>query len=161
LQQNGEPMKVTQRELIEHGLKATGQRLLILDAIRHSRGHVDAEEVYIVIHKKQPRISLSTVYRTLQKFKESGIIDEYHFGEEHHHYELKPSTEHYHLVCIRCGAVSEFEFPLINTLKKKVPDLGNFKITGTEVTLTGYCKACVDKKNQSSGVEKGRQSVSR
>jgi Fur family transcriptional regulator, ferric uptake regulator len=154
-------MKVTSRELNEHGLKATSQRLLILDVIRHSSAHVDADDVFSVVHKKQPRISLSTVYRTLQKFKESGIIEEYHFGEEHHHYEIKPSTEHYHLVCLQCGAVSEFEFPLINTLKKTVPDIGNFKITGSEVTLTGYCKACADKKNQSSGVEKGRQSVSR
>ena len=83
-------MKKTKQELNRRGLRATNQRALILEAIRRSEGHVDADEVYRTIHKKQPRISLSTVYRTLQRFKELELIDELHFMQEHHHYELKP-----------------------------------------------------------------------
>ncbi len=51
------------------GLRNTTQRDLIMDIIRNGRGHMDADEVFRQAKKKQPRISLSTVYRTLQKLK--------------------------------------------------------------------------------------------
>jgi len=135
-------MKATRKTLNDRGLKVTNQRTVILDAIRHSPGHVDADEVYRSIHGSLPRVSLSTVYRTLQKFRELGLIDELHFAEEHHHYEMKPAREHYHLVCLGCGRVTEFQYPLLATLKRSVPEARNFDVTGSEVTLTGYCADC-------------------
>ena len=144
-------MKRVKQELNECGLRVTNQRTLILEAIRHSHGHVDADEVYRNIHKKQPRISLSTVYRTLQRFKELGLIDELHFAEEHHHYELKPTIEHYHLVCLECGQVIEFKYPLVRLLKKNIPETHDFEITGSEITLTGFCPKCLAKKNMTEG----------
>jgi len=149
-------MKKTKQELNGCGLRVTNQRTLILEAIRHSHGHVDADEVYRNIYKKQPRISLSTVYRTLQRFKELGLIDELHFTEEHHHYELKPSIEHYHLVCLECGQVIEFKYPLVNLLKKNVPEAQNFEITGNEITFAGYCPKCQAKKTISSEMSRRR-----
>jgi Fe2+ or Zn2+ uptake regulation protein len=135
-------MKATRQTLNERGLKITNQRTVILEAIRHSPGHVDADEVYRSIHRRLPRVSLSTVYRSLQRFKELGLIDELHFAEEHHHYELKPAREHYHLVCLECGRVTEFQYPLVSALKKNVPEARDFAITGSEITLTGYCADC-------------------
>jgi Fe2+ or Zn2+ uptake regulation protein len=139
-------MKTAEIALNERGLKVTSQRMLILETIRRSHGHVDADEVFLQIRKKLPRISLSTVYRTLQRFKELGLIDELHFAEEHHHYELKPATEHYHLICMGCGRVTEFHFPLHEVLKKQVPEARDFEISGSEVTLTGYCQDCRESK---------------
>ena len=78
------------------GMRATGQRALILEIIR--RGHPDADEIYRQARAKQPRLSLSTVYRTLRVFKELGLVEELHLDEAHHHYEAKPSSEHQHLV---------------------------------------------------------------
>ncbi|MDD5191206.1 MAG: Fur family transcriptional regulator [Dehalococcoidales bacterium] len=135
-------MKTTRQEIIRRGLKVTNQRTIILEAIRTSRGHVDADEVWQRIHKKYPRLSLSTVYRTLQKFKQSGLVEELHFSEEHHHYELKPTTEHYHLVCNECGSVTEFKYPLTKIVQNTVPEAAGFKITGADVTLTGICPKC-------------------
>jgi Fur family ferric uptake transcriptional regulator len=143
-------MKKAKQVLNDRGLRVTNQRTLIFEAIRHSHGHVDADEVYRNIHRKQPRISLSTVYRTLQRFKELGLIDELHFAQEHHHYELKPAVGHYHLVCLECGQIIEFEYPLVSLVKKNVPEAQTFKITGSEITFTGYCSKCQMKKNMSS-----------
>lgn len=140
-------MKATRQALSDLGLKATNQRTVIFEAIRHSHGHVDADEVYRAIHHRLPRVSLSTVYRTLQKFKELGLIDELHFAEEHHHYEIKPAREHYHLVCLECGRVTEFQYPLMRTLKNNVPEAQDFEISGSEITLTGYCAGCRKQKH--------------
>ena len=131
------------RELLNTaGLRVTSQRALILDIIRRGRGHLDADEVYRQARRKQPRLSLSTVYRTLQTLKKLGLIEEVHFDETHHHYEIKPATEHHHLVCLNCGRVIEFNYPLARLVKRKVVEAKDFEITGTEIRITGSCGDC-------------------
>jgi len=124
------------------GLRVTSQRALILEIIRHGKEHLDADEVYRRARQKQPRLSLSTVYRTLQTLKKLGLIEEVHFDETHHHYEMKPPTEHHHLVCLGCGRVVEFQYPLARLVKRNVAEAKNFEITGSEVRMTGYCPTC-------------------
>jgi len=124
------------------GLRITSQRALILEVIRHREGHLDADEVYRQARRKQPRLSLSTVYRTLQTLKKLGLIEEVHFDEEHHHYEIKSPAEHHHLVCLGCGRVIEFKYPLARLIKRNVTEAKDFDITGSEVRMTGYCPTC-------------------
>jgi len=126
------------------GLRATSQRAIILEIIRHR--HLDADEIYRQARAKQPRLSLSTVYRTLQVLKKLGVVEELHFDEAHHHYEMKPSSEHHHLVCLGCGKVVEFECPLSPKMKEDVAREEGFEITGTEIRMTGYCPKCRQKR---------------
>ncbi len=128
------------------GLRATNQRVLLLEIIRQGEGHLDAFEIYRRAREKQPRLSLSTVYRALQKFKKLGLVEEVHFDENHHHYEVKPSAEHHHLVCLGCGRVIEFHYPLARQVKRNVPEAKDFDIIGTEVRMTGYCPRCRQKR---------------
>jgi Fur family ferric uptake transcriptional regulator len=123
-------------------LRATGQRALILEIIRHGQGHLDADEIYRRARQKLPHLNLSTVYRNLHRFKELGLVEERHFGESHHRYEVKPSVEHHHLVCLGCGLVIEFGFPLRRYLKRNVSEAKDFEIVDTEVRITGYCSKC-------------------
>jgi len=130
------------RALNVPGLRVTSQRALVLEIIRHGRGHLDADEIYRRAREKQPRISLSTVYRTLQTLKKLGLVEELHFDEEHHHYEAKPSTEHHHLVCLSCGRVVEFQCLLARLVKRNVTEIKDFEIIDTELRMTGYCPKC-------------------
>ena len=135
-------LKNNRKLLSSAGLRNTAQRALIMDIIRQRKGHLDADEVYRQAKRKQPRLSLSTVYRTLQKMKGLGLIEELHFDEAHHHYEIKPPTEHHHLLCLGCGKVIEFKYPLVSSVKRNVAEAKDFEITGSEVRMTGYCAAC-------------------
>ena len=128
------------------GLRMTSQRALIMEIIRQGQGHLDADEVYRQAREKQPRLSLSTVYRNLQTLKKLGLIEELHFDEEHHHYEIKPSTEHHHLTCLGCGRVVEFQYPLARLIKRNFAEAKNFKVVGTELYMSGYCSLCQQKK---------------
>ncbi len=130
------------RALNSAGLRVTNQRALLLEIIRQGEGHLDAFELYRRAREKQPRLSLSTVYRALQKFKKLGLVEEVHFDETHHHYEVKPSSEHHHLVCLGCGRVIEFHYPLARQVKRNVPEAKDFDIIGTELRMTGYCSRC-------------------
>ena len=124
------------------GVRVTNQRTLIMEIIRQGRGHLDAAEIYRRAREREARISLSTVYRTLQVLKKLGLVEELHFDDTHHHYEVKPSAEHHHLVCLGCGRVIEFRLPLSRYIKEKVVAAKEFDIAETEVRMTGYCAKC-------------------
>ena len=135
-------LESTRQILNVPGLRITSQRALILEIIRRGQGHLDADEVYRQAREKQPRLSLSTVYRTLQRLKKLGLVEELHFDEEHHHYEAKPSSEHHHLLCLGCGKVVEFECPLSQKMKEDVSREKGFEVTDAEVRMRGYCPKC-------------------
>jgi Fe2+ or Zn2+ uptake regulation protein len=130
------------RVLKAAGLRATSQRHLILEIIRQGKGHLDADEIYHRARLKEPRLSLSTVYRNLLKFKEQGLVNELHFDESHHHYEAKASAEHHHLKCLCCGRVIEFDYPLADHITTNVALAKGFTITEAEVSLSGFCARC-------------------
>ena len=140
---NQAELEETDRETLNvSGVRVTNQRALLLEIIRQGQGHLDADEIYRRARERLPRLSLSTVYRTLQKFKKLGLIEELHFDETHHHYEVKPSAEHHHLICLGCGRVIEFKYPLYRYVKRNVAEAKNFEIVGTEIRMTGYCSKC-------------------
>ena len=141
--------KISARRMLNNSRqRVTIQRTMLLELLRQSNGHLDADELYHQARKKNSRISLSTVYRNLQLFKKLGLIEEHHFVEEHHHYEVKPSTEHQHLLCINCGKVVEFTYPISQKLKEDISKQYEFNITGVEIHLTGLCSSCHEKKPQ-------------
>ncbi|MFH0846787.1 MAG: transcriptional repressor [Chloroflexota bacterium] len=121
-------------------LRNTRQRAVILDII--GKGHLDASRIYELARERRPSISLSTVYRTLKRLKEQGVLEELHFDEAHHHYELKSVGEHCHLVCLGCGKVEEFSFELGKVMKADILRKKGFTVTGAEMELQGYCARC-------------------
>jgi Fe2+ or Zn2+ uptake regulation protein len=138
----GGTAKASRRALSDTGLRATSQRAVILDIIKQSQDHLDADEIYRRARRREPRISLSTVYRTLQRFKDTGLVEESHFDESHHHYEPKPRGKHHHLVCLKCGQVVEFDFDLQRHIKENVPETAGFDVRQLELRMTGYCADC-------------------
>ncbi|HID87805.1 MAG TPA: transcriptional repressor [Anaerolineae bacterium] len=131
------------------GKRVTPQRVLILEALREAGGHLDANRIYRLVRPKMPRLSLSTVYRTLGMLKEAGLIEELHLGEEHHHYEIK-GHGHHHLICRGCGRVVEFECPFSERLIQDLGEEYDFEITGIHLDLMGYCAECRKKATEST-----------
>jgi len=129
------------------GARLTSQRSVIMDIIQRSDKHLDANEIFHRAATKIPRLSLATVYRTLNKLKELGIIEELSFHNDHHHYEAKSDREHHHLVCLDCGKITEFQYPLSKHISGKVAEAKGFKIIDTEVRISGYCSKCLRKHN--------------
>ena len=135
-------MKLDKTILRSPGARMTSQRTLVFDIISRGGGHLAADEIYARARRKKPLISLSTVYRAIAKFKQLGLVVESHLGQEHHHYEAGHSGNHFHLVCIGCGSVIEFEYPLVDRVRDEVARAGGFKIVSAEMNLSGYCPQC-------------------
>lgn len=124
------------------GRRITAQRGLLLQVMRASHGHLDAGEIYRRARARDPRISLSTVYRNLNLLKDLGVITELHLDEEHHHYELREEAEHYHLICSNCDRVVEFDSSSMGALIEQIGAEHGFLIDHVHIDLVGLCQEC-------------------
>lgn len=127
------------------GHPLTNQRRLLLDLLRDAEGHINAKELYRRASAKDEAISPATVYRSLNLFKELGVVDETRLGGIRCYYEIKQSPEHQHLVCQGCGKVLEFQNPHFKKLLEAVRREHGFKVTKAELYLEGYCQKCDEK----------------
>jgi Fur family ferric uptake transcriptional regulator len=130
------------------GRPVTSQRKLLLDIIKKAGGHISAKELYRRASVKNESISLATVYRTLNLFKELGLIEERRLGQVYCHYEVKGSSDHQHLVCRSCGKVTEVDSPLFNKLVKELNREHGFNLKKIELYMEGYCPQCTEKYNE-------------
>lgn len=126
------------------GRRLTSQRRLVLDVLRASNEHIDAETIYARARTRDPDIGLATIYRTLAVLKEMGLVEEHRLGEEHGHYEAK-SEPHYHFTCLGCGKVIEFDTPLMEQIQRKLSEQEGVSITSAHLHLSGYCAECQNK----------------
>lgn len=125
------------------GYRMTKQRDALLEVIEHAEGHLDADGIYDLARRRDPRISLSTVYRTLNLLKHHDLVDELHLSEEHHHYEPRSGRpQHYHLVCVDCGTVQEFSGGVLDGLTDELRREQGFVVTGLQLDVQGHCGRC-------------------
>ncbi len=122
--------------------RQSSQRQLLLKLISEVNGHIDAKELYRRANAQDNSVSTATVYRSLNLFKELGIVDERSLGQGHYCYEVSGKPDHCHVVCQGCGKIVEFETPLVNQLVEAAQREHGFNITKTELYLKGYCPWC-------------------
>ncbi len=126
----------------EAGRRLTSQRCLILDVLRESDEHLDAEAVHDEAKRTAPDISLATVYRTLTLLEELGLVEEHRLGEGHSHYEAVQDEPHYHFTCRKCGRVLEFDAPLVSRIARELGEREGIRVTKAHLHFTGYCERC-------------------
>ena len=131
--------------LKERGIRLTRQRQILLDLIDKSGEHLDAESLFHLARKEDPKLNRVTVYRTLKLLKKGGLVDELdlmHFGGDQHFYETRLKQEHAHVICLRCGKVEEFFGEPLQKLRRQVEDHFGFNIVIARTEIGGYCAHC-------------------
>jgi Fur family peroxide stress response transcriptional regulator len=126
--------------LRQHGLQVTYQRLAIYQALYHAKDHPSAEEIYQQVRKRFPMISLGTVYKTLERFHEVGLIQKVSPVTEVARYEANVS-HHHHMICLECQTIQDFEDPDMD-VKVTLPQGNEFEVMRRQVILQGYCAHC-------------------
>ena len=129
------------------GMRLTGQRKLILQVLEEAGRHLDAATVFERAHRRDERVSLATVYRTLLLLKEMGIVDQHFTSREHDRevYEPVGAEEHYHFSCLKCGRVVEFQSALIDRARKQIAQELGINILHGCACFEGYCAGCAPK----------------
>jgi Fur family ferric uptake transcriptional regulator len=130
-------------DLKQAGLKTTLPRLRVLSILEKSKiRHLSAEDVYNELLEEEGTVGLATVYRVLTQFEDAGLVIRHNFEGERSVFELNDADHHDHMVCAKCGSVTEFVDKRIESLQDKVAQDHGFSIHDHSLTLYGICKRC-------------------
>ena len=121
----------------EKGMRMTDQRRVIARILQESDDHPDVEELYRRASKIDPRISISTVYRTVKLFEDEGIIEKHDFRDGRSRYETVPEEHHDHMIDVKTGTVIEFRSPEIEALQERIAREHGFRLVGHRLELYG------------------------
>jgi len=131
------------RYLREHSLPVTTQREQVAEVVLDSRGHLSVEDIEQRLRERGLHIGKATVYRTLDILARSGMISERDFGEGFRRYERVPGHPHHeHLICTRCGKVTEFTNDRLERLKALVAEEYGFQHHHHRLDIYGLCREC-------------------
>jgi len=127
----------------------TNQRIKILTYLKSVKTHPTAEQVYRVVKKDLPAITLATVYRNLNLLAEQGQILRLEINKEYRYDADK--GYHQHCVCKKCSKiVDSFQKEISSSVLKRFQKKG-FTPHTVEIIFYGICKEC---KNKIPGVAK-------
>jgi Fur family ferric uptake transcriptional regulator len=127
-------------------LRMTRQREVILEELRKVNTHPSADEVYEMVRKRLPRISLGTVYRNLEILSESGDIQKLEPGCTLKRFDGNPS-KHWHIRCIRCDRIADVPIVPGFEIDLKQANATDFKVIGHRLEFLGVCPQCLAKSN--------------
>jgi Fur family ferric uptake transcriptional regulator len=119
----------------------TRQRKVILEELNKLMTHPSAEEVYEVVRKRLPRVSLGTVYRNLETLSELGEITKLEFGGTLKRFDPNPE-EHYHIRCSLCDRVVDAPMAQLDHIEGLLSKETEFKIIGHRLEFYGLCPIC-------------------
>lgn len=119
------------------GMRMTDQRRVIARVIETSLDHPDVEELHRRAAAIDRRISISTVYRTVKLFEDTGIIERHDFRDGRSRYETVSDDHHDHLIDLRSGKVVEFRNADIEKLQQFIARELGFKLVDHRLELYG------------------------
>ena len=122
----------------------TPQRKVILEELKRMDGHPGADEIYEVVRKKIPRISLGTVYRNLEMLSEQGEIQKLELAGSINRYDWD-TNKHYHIRCANCGRVDNAPIAPMQQLEDELYGSTVFTILGHRLEFVGLCPECSKK----------------
>jgi len=125
------------------GLKLTGQRDTILRTFLETRDHLSTDELHGLVKKKDARIGITTVYRTLKLLAACGLASEVAFHDGVARYEHQyQRRSHHHMVCTTCGSSVEFFSPEIGRLEQEIGRRHHYFTTRHTFQIYGICENC-------------------
>jgi Fur family transcriptional regulator, ferric uptake regulator len=134
-------IEAPEHALREAGLRATRQRLTVLEALRGREGSVTAQDLHMELRQSGEPVGLTTVYRTLASLAEAGFLDTFN-REGEQAFRLCGDAHHHHLVCETCNKVEEITAEEVERWVSQVAETRGFTVTGHRADIFGVCADC-------------------
>ncbi len=143
--------------LRKRGYRLTPQRYMILymilSVIEEAEEHLSIDQILERVQKRNPYVSLSTIYRTLELLRELGLVRENHLPGQQPRYEIAEGKAHHHLVCRRCRSMIHLDETLLGNLNEQLQEQYSFHHLTLDLVAAGYCDSCwaiIQQENSSS-----------
>lgn len=121
--------------------RMTKQRQIIIEELKKVTSHPTADQLYEIVRKKLPKISLSTVYRNLETLSAEGTILKMDAAGTQKRFDATVEN-HYHIRCIRCGRVDDVDMETIPEIEEIARMRSNYQSVSHVVEFTGICPDC-------------------
>lgn len=131
----------TQTFLNEAGLKHTKTRQQVLELLMNENRPVDAIEIFELLKKHDTTVDQVTIYRTLDIFFQKGLVEKLQFQEGKFRYELA-GEEHHHLICERCGKITDVSDCGLDQMEKTIKRKKGFLVRRHSLEFFGVCSLC-------------------
>jgi len=125
--------------------RLTSQRKVILDELSKCKSHPPADDIYTMVRKKLPNISLGTVYRNLEIMSRHGMIMKIETPDGQKRFDYNTEA-HPHFRCEGCGKIEDI--PLELFAPEPDPDhpwVRKRRIRTSTLYYQGLCEECADK----------------
>jgi Fur family ferric uptake transcriptional regulator len=126
----------------ERPQRYTGQQQQMVRYIFGRHNHFDAEQLIDAMKGEGFRVSRATVYRTLAKLVDAGLLRRLELGPRVLYEHDYGYPQHEHLQCSRCGQMIEFQSPAIEAAIREVCRQHHFQSSGHTFVIRGVCADC-------------------
>ncbi|HEX8178948.1 MAG TPA: transcriptional repressor [Pyrinomonadaceae bacterium] len=129
------------QKLDARGGHMTRQRAAVYDYLSQSTHHPTAEEVFLNVKRKLPKISLATVYKNLEALVACAAISKLTYGDGSARYDIR-TDHHYHTRCLKCGRMWDLEAGRGLAALQQIEPQAGFSVADYRLELLGYCQDC-------------------
>jgi Fur family peroxide stress response transcriptional regulator len=130
------------RVCAEKAFRVTPQRLEIYRELARAGDHPSAEALHKRVVRRLPTVTLDTVYRTLAKLEEIGLVDRVSVVGSFMRFEAN-DAHHHHFVCRRCGVIHDVFLKKMDHAKFENDLPAGCVADWVQVELRGTCPKCV------------------
>ena len=124
------------------GLRVTAARVAIMHAVREG-AHPDVDTIYRGVRERVGQVSLQAVYDGLHALDGAGLVRRIEPMGSPARYEARVGDNHHHLVCRRCGTVTDVDCAIGEAPCLEPADAAGFVVEEADVTYWGICPACL------------------
>jgi Fur family transcriptional regulator, ferric uptake regulator len=128
------------RRLEDEGLRLTGRRQLVVNAIADKTGSFTPEA--LVDELRLHGIGRATVYRALDMLERLGVLTRVHLGACHA-FTVCDQGHHHHLLCSSCNAVVPVDASVIESEIQKLAQQLHFRVDTHMLEFAGRCSNCL------------------
>ena len=127
------------RNLTDHGVKPSAQRLAVMEYLMEHLTHPSADEIYCALHPAMPTLSKTTVYNTLHLFFEQGAINMLTIDDRQVCFDATKEP-HAHFRCKVCGRLTDLNLRCTAADMADLPP--GFEFSETHLYYKGVCPEC-------------------
>ena len=120
------------------GYRVTRQRLAVYGFLHASESHPTVEEIHSRVSDVFPRISVATVYKSVESLIDVGLVKPIYVGHAATRFDAS-IEEHAHFRCIACNQITDVP---VNRAPVLGDELDRCEIIGSSIELYGFCSPC-------------------
>ena len=123
-------------------LYATSTRRAIVDLLKRERRYLTASVIFRLLKGDNPKLALSTVYRTLEFLTELGSVSSRTEPAGESSYVFCTDEHHHHAICKICGHVDEVDCEAMDQFKTALFNQQSFILDDHSIEFYGRCARC-------------------